>query len=129
MARAVGLDVGSRTLKLVELSGSVKAFKVHRVFVREIPEGVEASEEARADLVREVFAEGRFGKDDVCASFDAGGTVFREITVPLRDDDQIEKTVRYEAESHLHGRDRKSTRLDSSHGSISYAVFCLKKKN
>src|SRR5207245_7518007 len=26
------------------------------------------------------------------------------------------------------GRDRKSTRLNSSHGSISYAVFCLKKK-
>src|SRR5205809_3356331 len=30
------------------------------------------------------------------------------------------------AESHL---DRKSTRLNSSHGYISYAVFCLKKKN
>src|SRR5699024_12476560 len=27
------------------------------------------------------------------------------------------------------GGDRKSTRLNSSHGSISYAVFCLKKKN
>src|SRR5438067_5501513 len=26
------------------------------------------------------------------------------------------------------GRDRKSTRLNSSHVSISYAVFCLKKK-
>src|SRR5207245_9617021 len=26
------------------------------------------------------------------------------------------------------GIDRKSTRLNSSHGSISYAVFCLKKK-
>src|SRR5690606_40794459 len=27
------------------------------------------------------------------------------------------------------GRDRKSTRLNSSHVKISYAVFCLKKKN
>src|SRR5689334_24525395 len=26
------------------------------------------------------------------------------------------------------GQDRKSTRLNSSHSSISYAVFCLKKK-
>src|SRR5689334_23994249 len=26
-------------------------------------------------------------------------------------------------------QDRKSTRLNSSHSSISYAVFCLKKKN
>src|SRR2546429_5836267 len=28
-----------------------------------------------------------------------------------------------------HHEDRKSTRLNSSHGYISYAVFCLKKKN
>src|SRR6266542_3793967 len=28
----------------------------------------------------------------------------------------------------LPARDRKSTRLNSSHGSSSYAVFCLKKK-
>src|SRR5437660_5880128 len=29
----------------------------------------------------------------------------------------------------LRPRDRKSTRLNSSHVAISYAVFCLKKKN
>src|SRR3712207_8019891 len=29
---------------------------------------------------------------------------------------------------HLLARDRKSTRLNSSHANISYAVFCLKKK-
>src|SRR5438128_9193164 len=34
--------------------------------------------------------------------------------------------VAHEAE--LPDADRKSTRLNSSHGSISYAVFCLKKK-
>src|SRR3712207_7668429 len=28
----------------------------------------------------------------------------------------------------LGGQDRKSTRLNSSHANISYAVFCLKKK-
>src|SRR5687768_14271995 len=31
--------------------------------------------------------------------------------------------------SYYAGLDRKSTRLNSSHGYISYAVFCLKKKN
>src|SRR2546430_10741001 len=30
---------------------------------------------------------------------------------------------------HLRLEDRKSTRLNSSHSQISYAVFCLKKKN
>src|SRR3712207_7822861 len=33
--------------------------------------------------------------------------------------------VRIQVES---GRDRKSTRLNSSHANISYAAFCLKKK-
>src|SRR3712207_8744949 len=31
-------------------------------------------------------------------------------------------------EAVLHRADRKSTRLNSSHANISYAVFCLKKK-
>src|SRR4051812_50003356 len=35
---------------------------------------------------------------------------------------------RHREDDHRH-RDRKSTRLNSSHMSISYAVFCLKKKN
>src|SRR5690625_2355324 len=32
-------------------------------------------------------------------------------------------------ETYICGKDRKSTRLNSSHVAISYAVFCLKKKN
>src|SRR2546422_5915039 len=35
---------------------------------------------------------------------------------------------RVNAPTHPASRDRKSTRLNSSHGYISYAVFCLKKK-
>src|SRR3712207_8961318 len=34
----------------------------------------------------------------------------------------------YEVAERLVGGDRKSTRLNSSHANISYAVFCLKKK-
>src|SRR2546422_7231120 len=37
-------------------------------------------------------------------------------------------TVTFLAGSRSQKRDRKSTRLNSSHGYISYAVFCLKKK-
>src|SRR3712207_8080272 len=33
------------------------------------------------------------------------------------------------ADADRHLEDRKSTRLNSSHANISYAVFCLKKKN
>src|SRR2546430_16371385 len=40
----------------------------------------------------------------------------------------VRKELALPREVRLH-RDRKSTRLNSSHSQISYAVFCLKKKN
>src|SRR2546429_2526665 len=59
---------------------------------------------------------------------------------PVRDDHRaverrIHGAVRGDTGAHplighlLDVGDRKSTRLNSSHGYISYAVFCLKKKN
>src|SRR2546427_7394867 len=41
----------------------------------------------------------------------------------------VDVEVRADPARHTRGReDRKSTRLNSSHSQISYAVFCLKKK-
>src|SRR5947208_5651922 len=42
---------------------------------------------------------------------------------------QTSRSAREAAESPRSDKDRKSTRLNSSHQIISYAVFCLKKKN
>src|SRR5207249_9685332 len=39
------------------------------------------------------------------------------------------RSLRIEKDQKTLDSDRKSTRLNSSHVSISYAVFCLKKKN
>src|SRR5690606_41415467 len=41
---------------------------------------------------------------------------------------EVEAQGKLGARIALAGRDRKSTRLNSSHVKISYAVFCLKKK-
>src|SRR2546429_5969376 len=40
-----------------------------------------------------------------------------------------DESRRWPGPRRLSSLDRKSTRLNSSHGYISYAVFCLKKKN
>src|SRR4051795_13777841 len=52
-------------------------------------------------------------------------TLFRSLWRPLG------KRWRHGEQRHQRGRqrDRKSTRLNSSHTLTSYAVFCLKKKN
>src|SRR3712207_7147501 len=60
------------------------------------------------------------------------GRVHRELRLALDEDGQ--SRVRQGAREPRPVRrdvleDRKSTRLNSSHANISYAVFCLKKKN
>src|SRR2546429_4088057 len=55
------------------------------------------------------------------------------LAVAQRADPEIERDLRpRRSQPHTHAAadfgDRKSTRLNSSHGYISYAVFCLKKK-
>src|SRR5205085_12382075 len=75
-------------------------------------------------------------------------TLFRSSTVELKDiqlPDSMQRAMARQAEAEREKRakiiaaegemlsgnylDRKSTRLNSSHSQISYAVFCLKKKN
>src|SRR3712207_7209689 len=73
-------------------------------------------------------------------------TLFRSVVVvPLQlrrtlqvVDDRVERAVLVVGRAEVHDPrialldqllDRKSTRLNSSHANISYAVFCLKKKN
>src|SRR2546422_1494623 len=63
------------------------------------------------------------------AWFDTLSRVCHCTTVRLDGGDEMQGTL---LSNFGHGRalhlDRKSTRLNSSHGYISYAVFCLKKK-
>src|SRR5207245_10945393 len=64
-----------------------------------------------SDLMKRILYQ-RFRGDKLCTSRFSGGLLL--------------KAARYRACASR--TDRKSTRLNSSHGSISYAVFCLKKK-
>src|SRR5437773_12036559 len=76
---------------------------------------------ARPELVQEgfMFTEGPVGMAD-------GGLYFSDIM-------GADKTFRLDSTGKItlyrsNTKDRKSTRLNSSHITISYAVFCLKKK-
>src|SRR3712207_8269743 len=66
-----------------------------------------------------VVCSGRSDRESVFRALEAGAVDF--ITKP-----ELRHAVRSEA---FADEDRKSTRLNSSHANISYAVFCLKKKN
>src|SRR2546430_7773280 len=58
-------------------------------------------------------------------------TLFRSGFVEMgshRSGSEMPSRQRHRQLDQSQGRDRKSTRLNSSHSQISYAVFCLKKK-
>src|SRR5262245_65162043 len=59
----------------------------------------------------------------------AGEAVRRLLGQPGGDRHRFIMMRRIEVPAHDPQGDRKSTRLNSSHLGISYAVFCLKKKN
>src|SRR5690606_41929719 len=54
--------------------------------------------------------------------------VLRRIARPRQAGDRIFQLAPVDDDRGRHREDRKSTRLNSSHVKISYAVFCLKKK-
>src|SRR5690348_17813076 len=84
-------------------------------------QGAPARADGSADMTQETNTHGAIAYRAV-----ADGAVMRQVTAPealvvprLAVTDQIAGPI---------AEDRKSTRLNSSHPSISYAVFCLKKK-
>src|SRR3712207_8641702 len=58
---------------------------------------------------------------------DGVGLVVLDLFLAVVLDDEV--VILLGVEVDLFGIDRKSTRLNSSHANISYAVFCLKKKD
>src|SRR3712207_7881130 len=58
----------------------------------------------------------------------ARGAVERAVVVDALAEDEAGVLVAVRDEHQQADQDRKSTRLNSSHANISYAVFCLKKK-
>src|SRR2546427_9508559 len=56
---------------------------------------------------------------------------YRDVVLAKLEEARIARIIgsSLEARVEISAGDRKSTRLNSSHSQISYAVFCLKKKN
>src|SRR2546430_5935155 len=101
-----------------DLTTSAKPADVQKVFKRTVPVGIEHGTVAVLDSANHPHEVTTFRKD---IQTDGRHAVV-EFGVSLMDDlARRDFTVNAIA-------DRKSTRLNSSHSQISYAVFCLKKK-
>src|SRR5574343_395150 len=73
------------------------------------------------------FSEDDLTKDEVIL-FEKTIVEFSQVENTLKKFELVHNLKRLNSDASIEGKDRKSTRLNSSHITISYAVFCLKKK-
>lgn len=103
MALSCGLEIGSNVVKLAVLDGNARASRVVDFVVKRLEGGKKG--EAEADVVsavKELLKKHRVPLGNVVASVRAQEAVIREITVPFTRDDQIAKTIKFQAENYFH---------------------------
>ena len=139
MAVILGLDIGSSTITGAVFSGNQKKFRLIDFFIEEIPpvHTGEYSEDdeyippmAADELLAKIMSERNLKDADVVTEVDAKDCIMREISVPFTKDEQIRKTVFFEAENYFTGFDLENTVLDhiktgESEGSSTLIVSAL----
>src|SRR3989442_3690450 len=78
-------------------------------------------------LFRSLFATAGVKQKSVVTAVGGRDVIVKKIQMDRMKEGDAREVIRWEAEQHVPNRDRKSTRLNSSHVRNSYAVFCLKK--
>ena len=109
MPRQTIIDYGGHRVRLMEFDGSGKKLRVLGVtdvpLDGVVPEGEEAAEaeDAQAVAIRKALRAAGFTNDPCAMAFDASNAMFREFDLPFTSDDQIDKVVKFESESHVPG--------------------------
>ncbi len=106
MASQTAIEYGTDRVRLLEFDGSGHKVRLLQVVDVTLPEPAGGDEDVSAeDLAAESIAdaadEADITVDPSAMSFDAGHALFREFTLPFTSNEQIEKVVRFEAETHI----------------------------
>jgi type IV pilus assembly protein PilM len=102
----VGLDIGSSSVKAIELKSAGKGFKVSALGVESVPpdsivDGAIIDGGAVADAVRRLFANKRFKAKDVVASLSGNSVIVKKITLPTMTEAELSESIYWEAEQYI----------------------------
>ncbi len=131
MAFVVGLDLGTRSLKGAVFEGNARKFRLVDVFSEEIPTldaqsvsiGKDLEVEAEApddletplsldELIAKVLRERNLTGAEIVCALDSKDCGIRECSVPFLKDEQIERTVAFEAEHYFHAFEIEDVTLE-----------------
>jgi len=102
----VGLDIGSSSVKAIELKSAGKGFRVSAIGVESVPpdsivDGAIIDGGAVADAVRRLFANKRFKAKDVVASLSGNSVIVKKITLPSMTEAELSESIYWEAEQYI----------------------------
>ena len=132
MARACGLRIGPRGYEMVLLDGSAKR---HKVLASEAGAMcVSADPEGASELLKDLAKRHDLPSDAIRVVIEGGLAAFRKVSLPVNDDDKIEKVVKFEVESELPQFNIEDVvvdwvRLSSSKDSSSLLTTIVKKED
>ena len=102
----VGLDIGSSTVKAVELKAAGKGYKVTAFGVEPVPadsivDGAIIDGGAVADAIRRLFANKAFKIKEVAASLSGNAVIVKKISLPVMTEAELSESIYWEAEQYI----------------------------
>jgi type IV pilus assembly protein PilM len=102
----VGLDIGSSTVKAIELKPVGKGYRVAAIGVEPVPpdsivDGAIIDSSAVADAVTRLFSNKQFKSKDVAASLSGNSVIVKKITLPQMTDAELAESIYWEAEQYI----------------------------
>jgi len=102
----VGLDIGSSSVKAVELKSDGKTYRVTAFATAPVPpdsivDGAIIDGAAVADAIRRVFENKAFKTKDVAVSLSGNAVIVKKINLPIMTESELAESIHWEAEQYI----------------------------
>lgn len=102
----VGLDIGSRSVKLAEITDSKNGLKLKRFGMADIPagaieDGAISDPDTAAGIIRQLFKSTNVKETNVAVSIGGYSVIVKKINVQTMPEEQLQETIHFEAEQYI----------------------------
>jgi len=102
----IGLDVGSRTLKVCKAEDGKKGFKITRFGMKDIPsglidDGMVKDHGAVAEAIKELFKVHKIKEKHVALSIGGYSIIIKVISLQSMPEEELQETIQFEAEQYI----------------------------
>jgi type IV pilus assembly protein PilM len=102
----VGLDIGSRSVKVAEIIDTKNGPKLKRFGMADIPagtieDGAISDPDTAAETIRQLFKSSNIKEANVAVSIGGYSVIVKKINVQTMPEDQLQETIHFEAEQYI----------------------------